>query len=56
MGRRLAELAEEPARSETGYDRRVFLGIIHLLKCWGQGADCPTENSPQTTVYTRWKM
>ncbi len=34
--------------------RRVFSGIIHMLKCGGRWADCPTEYGPSTTVYNRW--
>lgn len=35
-------------------DRRVILGILHVLKvscCW---RDCPAEDGPSTTVYNRF--
>ena len=35
-------------------DRRVISGIIHMLKCGGRWADCPSEYGPSTTVYNRW--
>ncbi len=35
-------------------DRRVISGIIHMLKCGGRWADCPTEYGPATTIYNRW--
>lgn len=35
-------------------DRRVISGIIHMLKCGGRWADCPSEYGPSTRVYNRW--
>ena len=35
-------------------DRRVISGIVHMLKCGGRWADCPTEYGPATTIYNRW--
>lgn len=35
-------------------DRRVISGIIHMLKCGGRWADCPSEYGSPTTVYNRW--
>ena len=35
-------------------DRRVTLGIIHMLKCGGRWADRPPEYGPSTTVCNRW--
>ena len=35
-------------------DRRVISGIVHMLKCGGRWADCPSEYGPSTTVYNRW--
>ena len=35
-------------------DRRVISGIIHMLKCGGRWADCPSEYGPSTTIYNRW--
>ncbi len=35
-------------------DRRVISGIIHMLKCGGRWADCPSEYGPAATVYNRW--
>ena len=32
-------------------DRRVILGIIHMLKFW---ADYPSEYGLSTTIYNRW--
>ena len=31
-------------------DRWVISGIIHMLKCGGRWADCPSEYGPATTV------
>ena len=35
-------------------DRRVISGIVHMLKCGGRWADCPSEYGPSTTIYNRW--
>ena len=35
-------------------DRRVISGFIHMLRCGGRWADCPSEYGPSTTVYNRW--
>jgi len=35
-------------------DRRVISGIVHMLKCGGRWADCPSDYGPATTVYNRW--
>jgi transposase len=35
-------------------DRRVISGIVHMLKCGGRWADCPSEHGPSTTIYNRW--
>jgi len=35
-------------------DRRVISGIVHMLRCGGRWADCPTEYGPSTTIYNRW--
>lgn len=35
-------------------DRRVISGIVHMLRCGGRWADCPSEYGPSTTVYNRW--
>lgn len=35
-------------------DRWVISSIIHMLKCGGRWADCPSEYGPATTVYNRW--
>jgi transposase len=32
----------------------VISGIIHMLKCGGRWADCPSQFGPSTTVYNRW--
>ncbi|WP_432762840.1 transposase [Altererythrobacter rubellus] len=35
-------------------DQRVISGIIHMLKCGGRWADCPSEYGPSKTVYNGW--
>ena len=39
----------QPGARRVG-DRRVISGIIHMLKCGGRWADCPSEYGPATTV------
>ena len=34
-------------------DRRVISGIVHMLKCGGRWADCPSEYGPSTTLRRR---
>ena len=43
----------QPGARRVGY-RRVISGIVHMLRCGGRWADCPTEYGPSTTVYNRW--
>lgn len=43
----------QPGAPRVG-DRRVILGIVHMLKCGGRWADCPSEYGPSTTIYNRW--
>ncbi|PTQ07298.1 hypothetical protein CLG96_17210 [Sphingomonas oleivorans] len=32
----------------------MISGIIHMLKCGGRWADCPSDYGPATTIYNRW--
>ncbi len=43
----------QPGARRVEY-RRVISGIIHMLKCGGRWADCPSEYGPAATVYNRW--
>jgi transposase len=35
-------------------DRRVFSGILHVLKVGGRWCDCATDYGPSATVYNRF--
>ena len=48
------QLPKNQPGAERVDDRRVVSGIIHMLKCGGRWADCPSECGPSTTVYNRW--
>src|SRR5665213_825611 len=36
------------------YDRRVIIGILHVLKSGCRWCDCPPEYGPYTTIYNRF--
>lgn len=40
-----------PARDD---DRRIIIGIIHMLQCGARWRDCPPDYGPYTTIYNRF--